>query len=139
MVDKTHILDVMREVIDPELNINVVDLGMVGDIEIDGSSVLVNMRLTSMSCPFWGLFVEQVNAAVATVDGVEEVNVQFDRRQPWSPELMTDGARAELEAFGLMPPRVAQGTPVVGAEKLLQLVDGVLTAPQLAANERGVD
>ena len=67
---QSKVMSVLRDVIDPELGINVVELGMVGDIEVDDGGVLVNMRLTSMSCPFWDLFVDQVKAAVGTVDGV---------------------------------------------------------------------
>ncbi len=121
-VDETQVAEIMRQVIDPELNIDVVSLGMVGPIEVNGGNVRVSMRLTSMSCPFWDLFVEQVRGAVATVDGVDHVEVRFDRTQPWSPELMSDAARAELEEFGLMPPSVRVPRAGASREQLLQIV-----------------
>jgi metal-sulfur cluster biosynthetic enzyme len=136
-VSESQVMGALKHVIDPELAIDVVELGMVGDIEIDSGSVLVSMRLTSMSCPFWDLFVEQVKGAVADVDGVDEVTVRFDRRVPWSPELMTDAARAELEAVGLMPPSLRPGGAPVDRVSLIRFVDGVLTAPRPAGHEPG--
>jgi metal-sulfur cluster biosynthetic enzyme len=103
---------------------------MVGEIEIEGGSVLVNMRLTSMSCPFWDLFAEQVRLAVGDVEGVSEVKVRFDRGVPWSPDLMTDAARRQLQANGLFP--LAMGQPKEGSREhvqLLQVMRGVLSAP----------
>jgi metal-sulfur cluster biosynthetic enzyme len=132
---QARVLDAMRDVIDPELAINVVELGMVGEIEVDEGRVLVPMRLTSMSCPFWDLFVDQVQAAVGNVDGVREVAVRFDRHHPWTPDLMSAAARAHLEAVGLMPPSVRQ-PPNVGRSELLQLARVVLSAPRFPENER---
>jgi metal-sulfur cluster biosynthetic enzyme len=136
-----QVMERLRDVIDPELAINVVELGMVGDIEVEDSAVLVNMRLTSMSCPFWDLFVDQVKAAVGALDGVHDVTVRFDRRQPWSPDLMSAAARTQLEAIGLMPPSMQEAaTGSAGRTKLIQLVDGVLSSSQLAPpNGRDAD
>jgi metal-sulfur cluster biosynthetic enzyme len=127
MVDEAKIHEALGKVIDPELGINIVDLGMVQEVEADGSRVAVSLSLTSMSCPFWELFVEQVRRAVGDVPGVGDVAVRFDRRRPWSPDLMSESARAELEAVGLMPPRFRQ--PGMGdpeRAQLIQLMPGVL-------------
>jgi metal-sulfur cluster biosynthetic enzyme len=99
------VTELMTQVIDPELGIDVVSLGMVGEITIEDGHVVVPMRLTSMSCPFWDLFVEQVRAALMTLEGVADVAVTWDRATPWTPELMSESARLQLEAVGLMPPR----------------------------------
>lgn len=129
MPTEASVRDALTEVLDPELGLNVVDLGMVGPIAVDDNDVVVSMRLTSMSCPFWELFVEQVEAAVGAVAGVEEVRVIFDRSEPWSPDLMTDDARRELEQVGLMPPSYGRGQPQPDRGELLQLVTGVLGSP----------
>jgi metal-sulfur cluster biosynthetic enzyme len=130
MADETAVRDVLREVIDPELGINVVELGMVGPIEVTGGDVVVNMRLTSMSCPFWELFVMQVKSAVGSVEGVEEVRVQFDRTEPWTPDLMSEPARVQLEAVGLMPPSLRRrGCAQPKREELIQIATGVLGSP----------
>ena len=134
--------EALGKVIDPELAINVVDLGMVQDVEVHGDSVGVSLALTSMSCPFWELFVEQVKAAVGDVEGVNEVEVHFDRGRPWSPELMSDSAREQLETVGLMPPRFRQ--PREGEREhaqLIQLMPGVLARntddkPQMTKGSR---
>ena len=126
---ESSLRDALRDVIDPELGINVVELGMVGPITVDDDSVVVHMRLTSMSCPFWELFVEQVKAAVGAVDGTGDVRVLFDRSEPWSPALMTDGARRELERVGLMPPAYRRGREQPDRDELLQIVAGVLGSP----------
>jgi metal-sulfur cluster biosynthetic enzyme len=119
-VDSEQVQQILGEVIDPELGINIVDLGMLQEVEIEGGRVEVSLGLTSMSCPFWELFSEQVGAAVRTVEGVEEVVVHFDRGKPWSPDLMTDEARQSLESVGLMPPRFRQ--PCAGQPAHSQLI-----------------
>ncbi len=130
MADQAAVLEAMRDVIDPELGINVVELGMVGAIEITGGDVLINLRLTSMSCPFWDLFAEQVKLAVEPVDGVARVMVQFDRTEPWTPERMSEAARVQLETVGLMPPSFRRrGCAQPGREELLQIAVGVLGSP----------
>jgi len=95
--------EALHDVIDPELGINVVDLGMVREIERAGETAVIYMVLTTMTCPFWALFVDQVTTAVTGVDGVREVEVKFDPRHRWTPELLSDSARWELEIQGLLP------------------------------------
>jgi metal-sulfur cluster biosynthetic enzyme len=124
-IDQARLYDALRDVIDPELGMDVVELGMVGNLEVAGRDVVVDLRLTSMSCPFWDLFVDQVKTALADVDGIGEVAVRFDRRNPWTPELLSEKARAQLELTGLMPPSGGS----IGRGQLIQLVDGVLSAP----------
>jgi metal-sulfur cluster biosynthetic enzyme len=93
----------LREVIDPELGLNVVDLGMIREIQHDGQSTTVGMVLTTMTCPFWELFVDQVRTALEDVPGVGELEVRYDPRHRWTPEMLTDEARWELEIAGLLP------------------------------------
>ncbi|WP_272474822.1 metal-sulfur cluster assembly factor [Baekduia alba] len=136
-MDTEQVRQILGEVIDPELGINIVDLGMLQGVEIEGGRVEVSLSLTSMSCPFWELFSEQVTAAVRTVEGVEDVVVHFDRGRPWSPDLMTDEARANLETVGLMPPRFRQ--PCAGQpahSQLISLMPAVLARSARAAKER---
>jgi metal-sulfur cluster biosynthetic enzyme len=93
----------LQEVIDPELGLNIVELGMVRQIDSDGEKTVVHMVLTTMTCPFWALFVDQIQTALEDIDGVGELDVRFDPRQPWTPAMMTDDARHELEIMGLLP------------------------------------
>jgi metal-sulfur cluster biosynthetic enzyme len=103
MPDLEPVRTALHDVIDPELGINVVELGMVRRIERAGNKATVSMVLTSMSCPFWDLFVDQVQTAVIGVDGVKEVEVKYDPSLRWSPDLLSDSARWELEIQGLLP------------------------------------
>lgn len=103
MADVAVIEQALTDVIDPELGLNVVELGMVRGVDSDGEKTVVRMILTTMTCPFWGLFVDQIETALEDVEGVGELDVRFDPRQPWTPELMTDDARHELEIMGLLP------------------------------------
>jgi metal-sulfur cluster biosynthetic enzyme len=93
----------LRDVIDPELGINVVDLGMIRKIEHDGASTTVYMVLTTMTCPFWELFVDQVGTALEGVRGVGELQVKYDPRHRWTPDMLSNEARWELEIAGLLP------------------------------------
>ena len=94
----------LKQVIDPELGIDIVDLGMVRGIEQEGDKATVAIVLTTMSCPFWDLFVDQIQTAViGVVVGVKEVTVKYDGRVPWTPDLLADEARWELEIQGMLP------------------------------------
>ena len=95
--------DALHEVMDPELGINVVELGMIREVCFEGDTTIVYMVLTTMTCPFWGLFVDQVKTALSDVESVGEVDVRFDPRHRWTPELLSEPARWELEIQGLLP------------------------------------
>ena len=86
----------LRVVIDPELDINIVDLGLVYEIELKGSLVNVTMTLTSPGCPFGPYIVQQVQAAGKTMKGIEDVNVEIVWDPPWGPEYMSEDIRLEL-------------------------------------------
>src|SRR5581483_11997131 len=92
----------LRDVIDPELGINVVDLGMIREIQHEDDSTIVYMVLTTMTCPFWELFVDQVRTALDDVPGVGHLEVRYDPRHRWTPDLLSDEARWELEVTGLL-------------------------------------
>lgn len=96
--------EALRDVMDPELGIDVVELGMIRRVEFEGSTTVVYMVLTTMTCPFWQLFVDQVNSALEPVDSVGAVEVRLEPGGRWTPEMMTEEARWELEAQGLLPP-----------------------------------
>lgn len=104
MVGETSVREALRGVIDPELNLDVVELGMVGAIEIADGDVTIGLRLTSGCCPFWDVFTEQVESAVGALDGARRVSVHLDRTAVWRPEAMTDAARQQLKATGMMLP-----------------------------------
>ena len=95
---KEEITERMREdVIDPELGINIVDLGLVYGVDIsDEGNVKVTMTLTAMGCPLAGVIDQMVRAAVSDVEGVEDVEVNIVWNPPWSKEKMSRLARMQL-------------------------------------------
>src|SRR5947199_2599805 len=93
------VLEALKNVIDPELGINIVDLGLVYDIAIEDGAVKITYTLTTMGCPIGPLIEEQMAGALAEVPGVERVEAEMVLRPPSSPELMSDEAKAALGFF----------------------------------------
>lgn len=99
MVTEDAVRDELREVIDPELGINIVDLGLIYDVSIEEDGVDVLMTLTTPGCPLHGVFRELVTEAVSNLDGIEEadVDVELTFDPPWDRDKMSDEARAQLD------------------------------------------
>jgi metal-sulfur cluster biosynthetic enzyme len=96
---KEHVLEALHHVHDPELGINIVDLGLVYGVEIEDRTVHITYTLTTMGCPIGPLIEQQMNQFVAAVPGVEEFSAEMVLRPPWSPEMMSDEAKAALGVF----------------------------------------
>jgi metal-sulfur cluster biosynthetic enzyme len=94
---KDAVLESLKEVYDPEIGINIVDLGLVYDVGFhDNSDVEVTMTLTSMGCPLGPVIISDVQKAVGTLDPGGDVHVRIVWSPPWSPALMSEDARDEL-------------------------------------------
>ena len=93
----------MRQVHDPELLVNVVDLGLiygVGVDEVDGkSNIHIIMTMTTPACPFGPQLIQEVKDVVGELEGVGKVEVQITLSPPWTPDRMTEEARDELGMF----------------------------------------
>ena len=96
MIDENTIREALREVIDPELGCNIVDLGLLYAIALDGTTVTVQMTLTTPGCPMQESLAWGVQSALLKLDGVEEVEVELVWDPPWSPDRMTAEGRARL-------------------------------------------
>jgi metal-sulfur cluster biosynthetic enzyme len=97
--DETAMIDALKEVIDPELMINIVDLGLVYNITLDERTVHVEMTLTSPACPAGPQIVQQSKMALERLPGIEAANIRLVMSPPWSPARMTDEARDQLGIF----------------------------------------
>lgn len=87
----------LHEVLDPELGINVVDLGLVYDVDVDEhGKVQVLMTMTTPGCPAMDYIRQDVEKRVGELPGVQEVRVQLTWSPPWSPDKMSDVAREQL-------------------------------------------
>jgi FeS assembly SUF system protein len=110
------ILKALRKVFDPELPINIYDLGLIYDLSIDGAAdagstgavVRVTMTLTAPNCPVADQILRSVEQAVRGVDGVSEATVTLTFDPPWSAERMSEVAQIELEAMGIDPRRPSE-------------------------------
>jgi metal-sulfur cluster biosynthetic enzyme len=92
------ITEAMRDVVDPELGINVVDLGLVYGIAVEDGVAVIDMTLTSAACPLTDLIEDQSRVAL---DGlVEDVRINWVWMPPWGPDKITDEGRDQLRALG---------------------------------------
>src|SRR5687768_9107490 len=92
----------LKAVLDPEIGINIVDLGLVYGIdkEPDTNTVRVTMTLTTMGCPLTELLHQQCTLVLTRLPGVNHVEVDFTFTPPWSTDMISDEARIELQAMG---------------------------------------
>jgi metal-sulfur cluster biosynthetic enzyme len=96
---KDDVIEAMRQVEDPELGMDIVDLGLLYDVEIDGSKVKLIHSLTSMGCPAGPMIQEDMHRVASEVPGVENVEIELTWDPPWTPEKMSDDAKFIL-GFG---------------------------------------
>jgi metal-sulfur cluster biosynthetic enzyme len=99
MIDQESLLGALRTVKDPELNVNVVDLGLIYSIQTRDSEVDVEMTLTSPACPVGPEMLRNAATALEKVEGISKANVKLVMSPPWSPDKMTDAARDQLGFF----------------------------------------
>jgi metal-sulfur cluster biosynthetic enzyme len=78
----------LRNVVDPEIGIDMVSLGLIYDVKIEGSTVFVTMTLTSPGCPVAGMFINAVHAALMSIPGVTDAKVDLTFSPPWDPRTM---------------------------------------------------
>lgn len=93
------VTEAMKDVVDPELGINVVDLGLIYDIMIDESNIaILNMTLTSAACPLQDVIEDQTRAALSQL--TNDVRINWVWMPPWGPDKITDDGREQLRALG---------------------------------------
>ncbi|MEM2095165.1 MAG: iron-sulfur cluster assembly protein [Candidatus Caldarchaeum sp.] len=98
MATVEQVMEALKNCYDPEIPVNIVDLGLVYDVKIvDDKTVYVRMTLTAPGCPVGAFVAEQVKEAVTTlVEGVERVDVELVFDPPWTPDRMSEDAKAAL-------------------------------------------
>jgi metal-sulfur cluster biosynthetic enzyme len=88
--------DALSNVIDPELGLDFVELGLIYEVEVDGGDVDVTFTLTSPGCPIGPQVTEQIKEFVGELDGVANVNATMTFSPPWTPDLMSEDAKFAL-------------------------------------------
>jgi len=97
--EQEDVYEAMRDVVDPELGINVVDLGLVYDVHVDpDATVTLDMTLTSAACPLTDVIEDQTRAALDGV--VRDYRINWVWMPPWGPDKITDDGREMLRALG---------------------------------------
>jgi metal-sulfur cluster biosynthetic enzyme len=94
--DHEDVMEALENVIDPELGLDFVSLGLVYDVEIEGSEVHITFTLTTPACPIGPQVTEQMKEYVGEVEGVEKVFPKMIFSPPWSPEKMSEDAKFAL-------------------------------------------
>ncbi|CAB4622088.1 unannotated protein [freshwater metagenome] len=93
------VTEAMKDVVDPELGINVVDLGLIYDIMVDEANIaVINMTLTSAACPLQDVIEDQTRQALAGM--AADVKINWVWMPPWGPDKITDDGREQLRALG---------------------------------------
>ena len=91
-----EIKDALKNVYDPEIPINVLDLGLIYDVQVNEGNVFVQMTLTAPGCGMGPMIAQQAEWAVSELDGVEDVEVEMVFEPQWTPELISDDGKKQL-------------------------------------------
>ncbi len=91
MVNEEEVWKALKDVVDPEIGANVVDLGLIYEVRVtDGKDVYVKMTLTVPGCPLMNVLPAQVEERIKQLEGVEKITVQLTFDPPWSPDRMSE-------------------------------------------------
>jgi FeS assembly SUF system protein len=96
MVTMEEIVKALKECYDPEIPVNVWDLGLIYDVNVDGDKVHVKMTLTAPGCPMHSFISKEVQQKLQSVNGVKEATVEVVWDPPWSPDKMNPEAKVQL-------------------------------------------
>ncbi len=95
-VEKEQVFDALKRVYDPEIPTDIVNLGLVYDVSIDGDKVAVKMTTTASGCPVGNYMVAQAKRAIGRVEGVKEVEVELVYDPPWQESMISEEGRRML-------------------------------------------
>ncbi len=95
MVSEEVVTEALKEVYDPELHCNIVDLGLVYDVDAKDGDVHILMTLTTPACPIGPMIIEQIQETVGILPGVKDLDVELTFDPMWSPDLMSDEAKSD--------------------------------------------
>ncbi|WP_440955902.1 metal-sulfur cluster assembly factor [Methanosarcina sp. Mfa9] len=96
IVSKDEVIEVLKTVYDPEIPINIVDLGLVYGVEVKGDHVHIEMTLTMPGCPMGEVIAENVKRKVEAIEGIKEVEVEMVWDPPWTPARISEDAMGKI-------------------------------------------
>ncbi len=100
MVTRDQVIDVLKTCFDPEIPVNIWDLGLVYDITIVEGVVSIKMTLTAVGCSLGPQMIGEVESKLLGIDGVEDTKVEMVWSPPWTPERLSEEGRFSLQAIG---------------------------------------
>ena len=96
MVEKESVIEILKKVYDPEIQLDIWSLGLVYNVEVEGSKIKILMTFTSPMCPYGPVLLDDVRRQVSAIDGVGEVAIELTFNPVWGPEKMTEEAKIAL-------------------------------------------
>lgn len=100
MATREEIVEVLKTCYDPEIPVNIWDLGLIYDISQENGRVKIQMTLTAMGCPIGPVLAEEIRWKVGQLPEVEEVEVEITFSPPWTPDRLTEEGRLALQSMG---------------------------------------
>ena len=99
LITKNEVIKCIRTVMDPEIPVNLYDLGLIYAIKIDENNILIEMTLTNPNCPVAGQMPENVGKSIEQLEGLKSILVKLVWSPPWHKELMSEDAKLALDIF----------------------------------------
>ena len=99
LITKNDVIKCIKTVMDPEIPVNLYDLGLIYTIKIDENNILIEMTLTNPNCPVAGQMPENVGKSIEQLEGLKSILVKLVWRPPWNKELMSEDAKLALDIF----------------------------------------
>lgn len=96
MLTKENVLKILKECYDPEIPVNIVDLGLIYDVKVNAGNVYVKMTLTAPGCPMSAFISEDVKEKILSLKGVKKVDVDVIFDPPWTPDRISKTAKEQL-------------------------------------------
>ena len=98
-IEKEDIIECIKKVMDPEIPVNLYDLGLIYSIKIDKNNVQINMTLTNPNCPVAGQMPENVGKSIEHLEGLKSIKVKLVWKPAWNKSLMSEDAKLALDIF----------------------------------------
>jgi FeS assembly SUF system protein len=100
MISKDKIIEVLKTVFDPEIPVNIWDLGIVYNIDIsDNNDVTITMTMTAPNCPISEMIIDDVKSSLSNIEGINDIKINLTFNPPWSPDMMSEEAKLQLGLF----------------------------------------
>ena len=95
-VTQEQVMEALKKVVDPEIGIDIVNLGLIYDVRIEGDKVFIKMTMTTPGCPLYATLTKNAEEVVKSLEGVSDAKVELVWDPPWRPDMMSDEAKEKL-------------------------------------------